>query len=141
MSFYLDTSAIISALIREGRTDSVHSWLASQDPDALMISDWVVSEISAALSLKLRTREIDPPLRAAALASFQKQFADRLLVAPVTPSHFRTAARFCDQHGLELRAADALHLAVSADYGATLVTLDRILADSGAPLGVATLRL
>ena len=51
----------------------------------------------------------------------------------------RTAARFADQHALGLRAADALHLAVCADLGATLCTLDRRLHEAGPPLGVSTL--
>ena len=36
------------------------------------------------------------------------------------------------------RAADALHLAICADHGATLCTLDRRLADAGPALGVKT---
>jgi len=55
--------------------------------------------------------------------------------------HFRTAARFADQHGLRLRAGDALHLAVCADHGATLCTLDRRLGDAGSVLGVKTMVL
>jgi predicted nucleic acid-binding protein len=54
---------------------------------------------------------------------------------------FRTAARFTDQHLLELRAGGALHLAVCADHGATLCTLDRRLGDAGPVLGIKTMLL
>jgi predicted nucleic acid-binding protein len=54
---------------------------------------------------------------------------------------FRTAARFADQHVLGLRAGDALHLAICADHGATLCTLDRRLANAGSALGVKAMLL
>jgi uncharacterized protein len=59
-------------------------------------------------------------------------------VAPVTSGHFRTAAKFVDQHTLGLRAGDALHLAVASEHGATVHTLDQRLADAGPALGVPT---
>jgi len=39
------------------------------------------------------------------------------------------------------RAADALHLAICADHGATLCTLDRRLSEAGPALGVKTMAL
>jgi len=39
------------------------------------------------------------------------------------------------------RAADALHLAICADHGATLCTLDRRLGEAGPALGVKTMAL
>ena len=76
--------------------------------------------------------------RAAMLGLFNRLVADSLTVLPVSSAHFRTAARFVDQHGLGLRAGDALHLAVAAEYGARVRTLDRRLADAGPVLGVMT---
>jgi hypothetical protein len=55
----------------------------------------------------------------------------------VLPSHFQVAAHYADRHDLTLRAADALHLAVCAAHGATLVTLDRRFAEAALQLGVA----
>ena len=40
-----------------------------------------------------------------------------------------------------LRAGDALHLAICADHGATLCTLDRRLSEAGPALGVRTMLL
>ncbi|HWX27774.1 MAG TPA: hypothetical protein VNZ53_10105 [Steroidobacteraceae bacterium] len=42
---------------------------------------------------------------------------------------------------LGLRAGDALHLAVCADHGATLCTLDHRLSDAGSALGVNAMLL
>jgi hypothetical protein len=58
------------------------------------------------------------------------------LVLPVTRQQFRAAARLVDQHVIGLRAGDALHLAICADYGATMCTLDRRLGEAGPLVGV-----
>jgi len=138
---YLDTSLLVAALINETETERMQRWLGQQAEDDLAISDWVVTEFSSALSIKLRAGHIEPAHRADALAMFARLTTDNFLVVPVARLQFRTAARFADQHGLRLRAGDALHLAVCADHGATLCTLDRRLGDAGSVLGVKTMVL
>jgi len=57
---------------------------------------------------------------------------------PVSRSQFRAAARLADQYELSIRAGDALHLAVCAEEGATLCTLDERFAKAAAAVGVKT---
>jgi uncharacterized protein len=138
---YLDTPLLVAAFTNEAETERIQHWLGRQPEDNLAISDWVATEFTSALSIKLRTGQIDANDRAEVLAKFAQLAADSLTVVPVSRLQFRTAARFADQHTLGLRAGDALHLAVCADHGATLCTLDRRLNDAGSLLGIKTILL
>lgn len=138
---YLDTSVLVAALTSEARTDDIQSWLSEQEADDLAISDWTITEFSSAMSLKLRTGQIEADHRASALAVFNSLKDASLATLSVSPAHFRTAARLADQHAAAVRAGDALHLAIASENGATLATLDVQLAKAGTLLGVKTLLL
>ena len=140
MTLYLDTSLLVAALTNEAETPSMQAWLAAQQAGELAISDWVMTEFSSALSIKLRTGQLQPVHRAEALAMFTRLAAESFLHLPVSGPQFRTAARFADQYTLGLRAGDAL-LAICAHHGATLCTLDRRLGEAGAAVGIKTMLL
>lgn len=107
-----------------------------QDPGSLIISDWVVTEFASALSVKIRMNRLSVEDRAKAVGLFTRLKAESLAVLPISRDHFVTAARFADQYALGLRAGDALHVAVAAEQGATIFTLDTRLADAATALGV-----
>src|ERR1700736_717380 len=117
---YLDTSLLVAALTNEAETERMQHWLGRRSEDNLAISDWVATEFSSALSIKLRTGQIRIADRAEARAAFTRLATDSFIPIPVSRLDFRTAARFADQHAIGLRAGDALHLAICANHGATL---------------------
>ena len=134
---YVDTSVLVAALTNEAQTARMQAWLGRQSTGDLGISEWVATEFSAALSMKVRGGFIDQRQRAEVLAKFTNLVADAFAMLPITTNQFRTAARFADQAATGLRAADALHLAVAADHGASIATLDRQLAKAATTLGVS----
>jgi predicted nucleic acid-binding protein len=134
LTLYLDTSLLVAALTRESKTATVQRWLREQSTTALALSDWTITEFSAALSLKLSATDHGRrprfwPNSRLGWKRVSRSFRYRA---------FRTAAHFADHHALGLRAGDVLHLAVCADQGATLCTLDRHLGKAGPSFGVKT---
>lgn len=136
---YLDTSVLVAGFTKEATTSRVQTWLAAQAPESLAISAWVVTEFSSALSLKLRIGDIDAQYRAEALATFARHCDQAFSILAASAGAFRTGARFADHSQLAIRAGDALHLAICAEHGVELCTLDRRLARAGPSLGVPTL--
>jgi hypothetical protein len=134
---YVDTSVLVAALTNQPRTGEMQEWLADQVAGQLVVSDWVMSEFSAALSVKLRTGQLGPAHRADAMAVFTELIDASFEVLPVSSLDFRTAGRFADQYATGLRAGDALHLAIAYNHGARVRTLDQTLAMAAGTLGVS----
>ena len=135
---YLDTSLVVTALTNEQTTRDIQIWLDRQHSDQLAISNWTITEVSSALSMKVRTKEFTAAERDRAATKFDNLRSTNFKLLAVTPAHFWTAARFAARYELGLRASDALHLAIAAQYQATLFSLDRRLIKAGPSLGLLT---
>ena len=133
---YCDTSLMIASLIPEGASDSVQAWLAEQAEGTLCISDWVVTEFSSALGIKLRRGVIPADRQSHILAEWRARIADQLTLLPVPQPAFALAARYCEMPATGLRGSDALHLAVAALGGHALATLDARLVEGAQAVGV-----
>lgn len=136
MSTYLDASVVVAFLTPEADSDRVERWFGNSSASNLVVSRWVTTEISSALSIKLRTGAITLDQRATVLAHWQQMLDGNVTAVPVTDAHFDAAARLADRHDLGLRAGDALHLAIAAAHGLSIATLDRVMAAAAPILGI-----
>ena len=141
MKYYVDTSVIIAALTPEAATSKVQQWLGERLPGELAMSGWAITEVSSALAIKVRTGALTLENRADVLAAWHRLIDESFLMETVKARHFEMAAYFADRHDLGLRSGDALHLAIAADRGLPLATLDKRLAEAGPLLGTPTLLL
>jgi predicted nucleic acid-binding protein len=133
---YVDTSVVVSALTVETRSEQATQWLVAQEPGVLLISPWVSTEFASAIGMKLRQTAISGDDAARATAAFKKLVRDSCRVVQVSHGHFEAASEFLGDHRLMLRFGDALHLAIAADVGATLATLDQRLFDAARSIGI-----
>ena len=141
MIYYLDTSVLVASHTAEARTKDIQTWLGRQKSGTLAISEWVITEFSAALSKKQRVGEIGTAYRARALAEFQRVMLPALTLLEIRSVEFRFAARFAEQSLRGLRAGDALHLAIACSHDAALYTLDERLATAAPDLGAKAVLL
>jgi uncharacterized protein len=133
---YLDTSFIISAMMPdEVASEASRSWLDAND-EGLVISHWVIAEVASALSIKVRTGQLTIGQRADAQQTWRNFQETSLALVEIKLEDFQTAARFAERHDLNLRAGDALHIAVAYAAGATLVTLDKRMAEAAVACGL-----
>lgn len=135
---YLDTSVLVAALTAEAETARIQAWIAAQDSDDLIVSPWVVTEFSAALSIKVRMGQLGADHHGRALRAFSQLVTESFVMVPISDYAFREAARLADRSESGLRAGDALHLAIAAGEGLVLATLDRKLTEAGRMLGIPT---
>lgn len=135
MTHYLDASVCVAALTPERGTERVANWLSSHRADGLAISLWVHAEVASALSIKVRTASLSTEQRTAVLAAWSS-LRQGLRMLDITERSFVTAAEMVARHDLGLRAGDALHLAVAAAAGCTLVTLAARMATAAREVGV-----
>ena len=102
-----------------------------------MISDWTLVEAASALALKVRAGHLTPEQARAVRSHLDRWATDSFETLAIGRDAFRGATRLLDRPGTQLRAGDALHLAIAQDEGTTLVTFDVVLASEAASAGIA----
>ncbi|MGE7368129.1 type II toxin-antitoxin system VapC family toxin [Neorhizobium sp. NPDC001467] len=132
---YIDTSVIIAFLTDEGEAPKVEAWFEKQGSSAFAVSDWTLTEIFSALSLKYRTGQISAEKHQAALLESSLLLDKSLRLFPIKRAHFNIAATYCNHRQTGLRSGAALHLAAATELNAEIVTLDKRFATAANTLG------
>lgn len=134
MSFYLDTSVLVKAITPEHDHEVVQTWIAAQLVGTLFISGWSITEVHSALALKRRTKQIDALESTLALSAFAMLRDESFVTLSVSEAQFSEAANLIDR-AENLRAGDALHLALARHHQLALVTFDKTLLMAAAGFG------
>lgn len=132
---YLDTSVVVAYYVPEALSTRAQSIYTAQS--APTISELVELEFFAALSLRLRTGDLERT-QAERVASLFLSHLDGGWYTRIHlhAGHYLAARGFIARFDLPLKSPDALHLAVSASERLSLVTADRQLARNAESLGL-----
>jgi uncharacterized protein len=138
---YVDTSALVALVTTEPRSAALKQWLRDHGGASLISGDWCVPEVASALSIKVRSRQIDSGLADEAWNEFGAACDGLLQLTPVAATDFSLAAQMCRIAQSGLRAGDALHLAVAlrSECGA-LLCFDELLNRNAEASGLALIR-
>jgi uncharacterized protein len=136
LSAYLDASVLLPAFMEEPASAAVDGYILTAG-EQFLISDFAAAEVASALSRMVRMGLLDGADASARLAEFDAWRAATSSPVDVHAADARLAYVYVRRFDLMLRAPDALHLAIARRLDATLVTLDRRLAQAAEALGVA----
>lgn len=126
---YLDTSVLVALLTNESSALKIREWYAQAHTQVLVTSDWTLTEFASALSLKVRTGQLNAKRANAVHDAFETLMEGGIRLLEVSRNAFRHAANLVRSMP-GLRAGDALHLAVMLELGIQeFATLDKGLAE------------
>ena len=120
---YVDTSVIVAMLTHEPKSAICIDWFKnqSQPPQS---SDWLITEFNSAISLKLRTGQLQAEQASAILQTFETLINGGIKLLPINREIYSQAGALI-RNNPNLRAGDSLHLSVALGVGIDeFVTLD-----------------
>ena len=132
---YIDTSVFVAYYCPEPLSSQAQRVLQQQRE--LAISSLVEVEFASALARKVRTREMRLTDAQRVLVAFQAHLDQEIFRRlPIERQHFAKAHEWLTSFRIPLRTLDALHVAVAATEGASMITADTALARTCAKVGV-----
>jgi uncharacterized protein len=120
---YVDTSVIVAMLAHEPKSAACIEWFKNQKQPP-QSSDWLITEFNSAISLKMRTGQLQADQASSILQTFETLIHGGIRLLPINREVYSQAGGLIRINS-NLRAGDALHLsvAISADIK-EFVTLD-----------------
>ncbi len=122
--------------VRETSSEPLLDWYNGEHNFSPLISDWNITEFSAAINFKLNLGTINSEQRFDILNDFHNAKGASLKVLAVTSADFNRAATFANQAHLRLRGGDALHLSIAAGRSLSILTLDKRMVAAATVLGI-----
>ena len=124
MSFYLDTSFVVSALSKETRSLDALEWLNRHQTAELCTSGWIITEFASAIALKIRTGQFDQADLDVLRAQWDSYRSTNLRCVIIEDADYDVASSLIYLSSAGLRSGDALHLAICQRIGAAIITFD-----------------
>jgi hypothetical protein len=136
--FYFDTSFLMPLLLPEETSDQVEQFFQRLPADAeLVASQWTRVEFISVLSRLVRMGELPSDIALLCSERFSLILAENLRVVLPSIADFDLCWKFMDQFDNNLRAGDALHLAIASNLAVEAIfTLDKGLLKEGRLLGL-----
>lgn len=139
---YVDSCLLLSLFLGDSGFPGAEQWLLGQDGRTLWVSHWVLVEFAAVVAVGVRRGELTASRATAIHAAFAAFRGERLSLLEPRGADFLQAEQWLqdsiqsDHPPGTLRAADALHLAMSQRHGLELATADGELIRAAQQLSV-----
>lgn len=131
---YVDTSVIVAMLTHEPKSAVCIDWFKNQKQPP-QSSDWLITEFNSAISLKLRTSQLQADQASTILQTFETLINGGIKLLPINREIYSQAGALIGSNP-NLRAGDALHISVALGAGIKeFVTLDNNQAKAAQAIG------
>lgn len=135
MDVYLDTSLLVALFIDDPHSEQAHQ-LLGEEGIAAHLSDWGRLEFCSALARLVRMHDLTDDEATASVDRLDAWAINNATIENVTSADIVAATEALRGWALNLRAADAVHIAASQRLGLTLVTFDDRMEVAAGALGV-----
>lgn len=136
MSIYLDASVIAGLFVeRDALADRARS-IAFDDDAVLIVSDFAAAEFASVIARLSRMNQITEADARKVFDTFDTWREQLIASEAVVPADISTATAIIRRLDLNIRAPDAINLAIALRLDASIATFDRRLAQNANALGV-----
>jgi predicted nucleic acid-binding protein len=139
VTVYIDTSVLIAWFVADDALAGVASGLRISDDDVLVVSSFAAAEFAAIVARLHRTKAIEHSEAYQILEAFDTWRTTLAEPAETRESDIRQADGFIRALSMNVRAPDAINLAIAKRIGAAVATFDKGLAANATALGIDVL--
>jgi predicted nucleic acid-binding protein len=134
LNLYLDACVVVSQIINDAFSLRADAFLRAHMP-TMIVSDFAAAEFASVIARYVRMRTLTQPAARIVFMQFDTwlQGTER---AETIHADVATAERALRRLDMNLRAPDALNIAIAQRIGATLMTFDDKMAACAKALGV-----
>ena len=136
MSFYLDANVLVALLTPDPLSERAEAFL-STGALGFFVSDFGAAEFVSVVGRRIRNLEITLADGRIALSNLDGWVARDAQRVESSAGDVAAADTYLRRLDLTLLTPDAIHIAIAARIGATIVTFDRAMAASARTLGMA----
>lgn len=138
---YVDTSVWVAVYGAENSGANALEWLKNADLQRVAISDWITTEFSSALAMKKRRGEVTENDWEQAHQEFD-HISHQLPCLSINTVDYMKAAAMCRDAKSNLRASDALHLAIALRHNCkAMFSFDHVLKQQAQKQGLALIEV
>lgn len=134
LTVYADASLLVPLFTTDALSDRADAWFEAHRP-AVLLGDFAAAEFASAVARKTRTAELSTDEARSAFSAFDAWASQQAARVQVSPTDVALAESFIRRLDLNLRAPDAIHIAIALRLDADLATFDERMADCARLLG------
>lgn len=135
MSVYLDASVLVALFSNDTFTAVADAAFRGRRLD-VAVSDFAAAEFMSVIARRFRNKELTKKEASTAFEAFDGWSATSATVIEVFSADIRAAGMSVRRLTVNLRAPDAIHIAIAQRIGAELATFDAKMSSAAKALGI-----